>query len=235
MTARSDPHDTFGMLKPPKINVMGKLNDSLLSGSSGRTGRLVVANVAGTEILRVRPRKKTTPPSPKQLLIQNRMKKCYDFILPYKGYASVYFGYRQGMRSSYNQAITNLLNAFKLDYALMTISPDFPEIEFSRGNLLAAVPTGIDSATVGALSVEWYNNSGANPDRLADQLQLLYYEESHKSPVFLENLGERTDTTVTVPLPPYLSGKELHVWIAFRSQDGVESSISAYAGSVVIL
>lgn len=31
---------------------MEKLNDSLLSGSSGRTGRLVVANVDGTEILR---------------------------------------------------------------------------------------------------------------------------------------------------------------------------------------
>jgi len=29
---------------------MGKLNDSLLSGSSGQTGRLVVANIAGTEI-----------------------------------------------------------------------------------------------------------------------------------------------------------------------------------------
>lgn len=206
-----------------------------MSGSSGRTGRLVVANVAGTEILRVRPRKKTTPPSPKQFLIQERMKKCYDFILPYKGYASVYFGYRQGMRSSYNQAITNLLNAFKLDFALMTITPDFSEIQFSHGNLLAAVPTGIDSAAVGSLTVEWYNNAGGNPERLTDELQLLYYDESQKSPVFLENLGERTDTTLTVTLPPYMSGKEVHVWIAFRSQDGIESSVSAYAGSVVIL
>lgn len=214
---------------------MGKLNDSLLSGSSGRTGRLVVANVAGTEILRVRPRKKTTPPSPKQALIQERMKKCYDFLLPYKGYASVYFGYRQGMRSSYNQAITNLLNAFKLDFALMNITPLFPEIEFSLGNLLAAVPTGIESSVAGALTVDWYNNAGGNPDRLADQLQLLYYDESQKSPVFLENLGERTDTTVTVNVPPYMSGKEVHVWIAFRSQDGMEVSISAYAGSVLIL
>lgn len=97
---------------------MGKLNDSLLSGSSGRTGRLVVANVSGTEILRVRPRKRTGQPSAKQLLIQERMKQCYDFILPYKAFASLYFGYRTGMRSSYNQAITNLLNAFKLDFVL---------------------------------------------------------------------------------------------------------------------
>ena len=70
--------------KPLNIVIMGKLSDSLLSGSSGRTGRVVVANVAGTEILRVRPRKRTSPPTPKQVLIQKRMKDAYDFILSYK-------------------------------------------------------------------------------------------------------------------------------------------------------
>lgn len=218
-----------------KIIDMAKLNDSLLSGSTGRTGRLVVANVAGTEILRVRPRKKTTPPTPKQLLIQERMKQCYDFILPYKAYASLYFGHRQGMRSCYNLAITNLLNAFKLDFAQMTITPDFPNIEFSHGNLLAAIPTGLSSTTAATLSVEWYNNAAGNPDRLTDQLQVLYYDETQKSPVFLGNMAERTDTTLSVQVPPYMSGKQVHVWIAFLSQDALEASLSAYAGSVEIL
>lgn len=213
---------------------MGKLNDSLLSGSSGRTGRLVVANVDGTEILRVRPRKKTKTPSPKQLLIQERMKKCYDFILPYKGYASVYFGYRQGMRSCYNQAITNLLNAFKLDFALMTIVPAYPEVQFSNGNLLAPIPTGLSSAAAGTFTVEWYNNAAGDPDRLADQLQLLYFDETQKGPVFLGNMAERTDTTLTVSVPPYMSGRHVHVWIAFLSPDGIESSLSSYAGSIEI-
>lgn len=213
---------------------MAKLNDSLLSGSSGRTGRLVVANVAGTEILRVRPRKKTSAPSPKQSLIQERMKRCYDFILPYKGYASLYFGHRQGMRSCYNLAITNLLNAFKLDFNLMTITPDFPEIEFSHGNLLAAIPTGLSATAPATLSVEWYNNAAGDPDRLADQLQLLYYDETQKSPVFLSNMAERTDTTMTVNVPPYMSGRLVHVWMAFLSQDGMEASLSSYAGSIEI-
>lgn len=50
---------------------MSKLTDSLLSGSSGRVGRLVVANVSGVEILKHRPKKRTKPPTPKQSLIQN--------------------------------------------------------------------------------------------------------------------------------------------------------------------
>lgn len=42
---------------------MGKLYDSLLSGTSGRTGRIVVANVFGNEITRIRPKKRTSKPT----------------------------------------------------------------------------------------------------------------------------------------------------------------------------
>lgn len=214
---------------------MGKLNDSLLSGSSGRTGRLVVANVAGTEILRVRPKKRTSGPSPKQLLIQERMKQCYDFILPYKGFASSYFGTKQGMKSCYNQAITNLLNAYKLDFNLLTITPEYSEIQFARGNLLAPIPTGLASPAVGVFEVEWYNNAAGDTDREADQLQLLYLAAGEKSPIFIENMGERTDTTITVNVPPNLQGKMIYVWMAFRSQDMIQVSLSSYVGSVNVL
>ena len=42
---------------------MGKIYDSLLSGSSGRTGRVVIANINGHEISRIRPRKRTKTPT----------------------------------------------------------------------------------------------------------------------------------------------------------------------------
>ncbi|WP_394332924.1 DUF6266 family protein [Epilithonimonas mollis] len=47
-------------------------------------------------------------------------------------------------------------------------------------------------------------------------------------------MGERTDTTLTVSVPPYMSGRQIHVWIAFLSADGIESSLSSYAGSIEI-
>ena len=111
---------------------MGKLIDSLLSGSSGTIGRIVIANVSGNEILRARPRKRTKEGSLKQLLIQLRMKKSYDFMLPYKEFAKTNFGTRSGMKSPYNQAITNVLTAFKLDFILNVITPVYSEIEFAR-------------------------------------------------------------------------------------------------------
>lgn len=214
--------------------MMGKITDSLLSGSSGRTCRLVVANVSGTEILRARPRKRSGEASPKQALVQNRMRKCYDFISSYKSYAKKYFGKRIEMRSPYNQAMTNLLEAFKLDYVLNTIIPVFAEIEFARGNLLAAIPTALTAPVAGSFTVDWFDNSGGLPVRETDQLQLLYCAENEKKSVFLENSGERNDLTLSVPVAPNLQGKTLHVWIAFRSLDLEETSASAYVGSVVL-
>lgn len=213
---------------------MGKLQDSLLSGSSGRTGRLVVANFAGTEILRVRPRKRTGSPTPKQALVQNRMKLCYNFILPYKSYASKYFGNRSGMNSRYNQAITNIINAYKLDFTALTITPVFSEIDFSRENLLAPVPTALTSPVAGSFTVDWFDNSVADPDRQTDQLQVLYYADEELKPIFMENSAERQDATLSVAVPPNLVGKTVHVWIAFRDALFLEASGSSYVGTVLI-
>lgn len=213
---------------------MGKLNDSLLSGSSGRVGRLVVANVSGNEILRVRPRKSLKQPTAKQLLIQLRMKKSYDFLLPYKEFAKEYYGQRVGMKSPYNQAMTNVLNAFKLDYVLNVITPVYSEIEFARGALMGAVPTGLTSPLPLSMNLTWFENSGGEPIREADQVQLLFLADGDLKPVFMENVALRLDGTVDIPLPPNFQTKTLHVWLCFRSADLASVSLSAYAGTVVI-
>ncbi|MFC4164801.1 hypothetical protein ACFOWU_14130 [Epilithonimonas zeae] len=77
----------------------------------------MVANVSGNEISRIRPKKRSGQPTVKQLLIQNRMKKCALFMQSYRGYACKYFGTRTGMKSSYNLAMTNLMENFKINYA----------------------------------------------------------------------------------------------------------------------
>ncbi len=213
---------------------MGKLNDSLLSGSYGRTGRLVVANVAGTEILRIRPRKRTSSPSAKQLLVQARMKNCYDFISPYKAFASLHFGVKVGMRSCYSLAMTNLLDANKLDFTTMTITTVYSQVEFAKGPLLSAIPTGLSAPSAAAFTVDWYNNSAGSADREADQLQLLYFAEGETKPVFMENAAQRLDASLTVSVSPNLQGKTVHVWLAFRSVDLISVSVSAYVGSVLI-
>lgn len=213
---------------------MGKLNDSLLSGSNGRTGRLVVANVAGTEILRVRPRKRTAPPTAKQELVQTRMKRSYDFVSSYKTYAQSWFGNPIGMKSRFIQAMTNVLNAMKINFTTLTITFAYAEVEFSQGPLLAAVPVGLTAAAANTFTVDWFDNSEGNPAREADQLQLLYYAEDERKSVFLSNAATRLDGTYTASLAPNLSGKTVHVWMAFRGDEPLKVSNSAYVGSIAI-
>lgn len=213
---------------------MGKLSDSLLSGSYGRTGRLVVVNVGGTEILKHRPRKRAATTNSKQLLIQLRMKECYNFIANYKPYVSKYFGVRSGMKSPYNMAMSNLLLAFKLDYLTSQITPEYAEIAFSKGKLLQPIPTELSSATPNTITLHWFNNSGGKPLFETDRAQILYCAEGETKSVILENVATRLQGTFEIPLSPEWTGKTVHVWMAFLTADTLIPSNSAYAGSIVV-
>lgn len=211
---------------------MGKLYDSLLSGTSGRTGRIVVANVFGNEITRIRPKKRTSQPTAKQLLIQNRMKRCAEFMQSYRGYACKYFGIRSGMKSSYNLAIKNLMENFKISYADSTVKPDYSAISFSKGNLLAPIPLILSLTSEESLQFSWQDNSAGNTERQNDLAQILLTAESENQSYFVENAAKRSEGSYTVNLPHHFRNKTLHAWIAFRAADEQLASNSQYAGSI---
>ncbi len=210
---------------------MGKLYDSLLSGTSGRTGRIVVANVYGNEITRTRPRKRNTQPTTKQLLIQNRMKRCAEFMQSYKGYACKHFGSRSGMKSCYNLAMTNLMENFKIDYVASSITPDYPALAFSKGNLLATIPLSV-KLSGDKLDITWQDNSAGNAERENDLAQILIAAEGENLTFFMENAAKRLDASHAINLPVNFQGKTLHVWMAFRSDSGDMVSNSQYMGSL---
>ena len=185
---------------------MGKLYDSLLSGTSGRTGRIVVANVYGNEITRIRPRKHNSKPTAKQLLVQNRMKRCAEFMQSYRGYACRHFGNRSGMRSCYNLAMTNLMENFKIDYAHATITPFYAALAFSKGNLLSVVPLSI-KLTGDQMDITWQDNSAGNVERENDQLQVLIAAEGENLTFFIENAAARSERSYTAKPACQLPGK----------------------------
>lgn len=211
---------------------MGKLYDSLLSGTSGRTGRIVVANVYGNEITRIRPKKRTSQPTAKQLLIQNRMKRCASFMQSYRGYACKYYGNRTGMKSPYNLAMTNLMENFKINFTDNTITPDYPALFFSKGILLAPVPLSLDLPSANALEIVWQDNAAGNGERENDLAQILIAADGDDLSFFIENAAKRSDASYTVNLPVNFQAKKIHIWMAFCSENGESASNSQYAGSI---
>lgn len=213
---------------------MGKINDSLLGGTSGRTGRIVVANVYGNEITRIRPKRKTKKPTPNQELVQNRMKKCALFMASYKGFACKHYGIRMGMKSCYNLAMTNLMANFEIDNTAKTITPQYANLSFSKGSLLSPMPLSITSPAASAVEITWQDNSGTMVERATDLAQILIAVEGQDSTLFLENVTTRDQETYTANLLATLSGKTVHAWLAFRDTTETTVSNSVYLGSVLV-
>lgn len=212
---------------------MGKINDSLLSGTSGRTGRIVVANVFGNEISKVRPRKSTKKPSLKQYMIQQRMKKCAEFMTSYRSFACSHYGRRVGMASCYNLAMTNLLSNFVINYVNQSFNINYSAISFAKGNLLGIIGATFSMPSTDTLEINWQNNAGAISERENDWLQVLIGIENQPNTIFLENVAVRSRETYTAIIPPIQSGSTVHLWLSFRSEINNDVSNSLYAGSLV--
>lgn len=209
---------------------MARINDSLLAGASGRVGRLVVANLFGNDILKARPSKRTKSPTTKQVLIQNRMVLCADFMTPYRHFACNHFGKRIGMQSCYNLAMTNLMSNFLIDYTTGTISPQYAGIYFAKGSLLGIIGATASFDTDGNLNISWQNNAPANTDRETDLLQILVAQDANAKTMFVENAAERLTTTYTAIMPTLATGDKIHLWLAFRATDESNVCNSFYVG-----
>jgi len=213
---------------------MGKVTDSILGGTTGRTGRIVIANVFGTEISRIRPKKSDKPATPKQVLVKDRMKLSAMFISGYKSFASSYFGQRSGMRSRYNMAMTNIMNAYKIDFTALSINRVNEDIIFSKGDLPEVPLNSLTSATPSTFTVLWEDNSDGTDALATDLICILYCAEDEDRPKLLRGIATRADGTVTVTLLSKYAGKTIHVWLCLLNAEGKRVSISEYVGNVVV-
>lgn len=55
---------------------------------------------------------------------------------------------------------------FMIDYTKSSITPDYPALSFSRGNLLAPVPLSVNLPSAETLELTWQDNSAGNAERI---------------------------------------------------------------------
>lgn len=211
---------------------MGKVNDAILAGTSGRTGRVVIANVNGIEYTRIRPKKTAKMPTQKQLLIQQRMKLTTEFMGSYRAFACKHFGHRIGAKSSYNLAMTNVLDNFEINFETSEMTLHYPQLAFSKGKLPTFYLKELTKPEPLTVEVTWFDNSGTNPERATDLLQIVLVAQDEYESYFFEDLAPRNAGTFSLPIPNQLAEKTLHLYAAFKSTDEELVSNSAYIGSV---
>lgn len=212
---------------------MGKVGNSIISGTSGRTGRIVVANVNGVEISRIRPQKSNKPPTPTQQAQRDRFKFCVSFLSGYRQFAKKYFGTPSGLVTRYNQAFSNVMDAVSLNEKNQ-LEVDCEKIMFCKGNLLDIEPISFSSPDALAVEVEWNNNSEGDADRENDELVLVYYSDFEESTHLKVTSAKRSDKTYSFNVLPKYQNKEVHIWCAMKAADETMSSKSVYLGSLTI-
>lgn len=214
---------------------MGKINDSIISGTSGRTGRIVVANVNGYEISRIRPKKSSKPPTPKQNLVKDRFNKSILFVKSYREYAKQFYGQKLGLKSPYNAALSNVLTALECDMDTLTLIPHYDQIHFSKGNGLDPQPTAISSPAQFTIQIDWENNANGSSAE-EDLLMILLAEDNQLSAntLFFSTSTTRLEETKQITLLPRYQGKDMHVWIAFLDADNRFASNSIYIGEISV-
>ena len=214
---------------------MGKVHDSIISGTSGRTGRVVVANVNGYEISRIRPKKTSKTPSEKQVLIKDRFNKSVIFLQSYKEFAKNFFGHKVGLKSTYNAAMSNVMKAFKCDMDNLIIIPHYDEIQFAKGRGVDPLPTAISSPDPLTIQIDWINNA-TGTEAENDFLVVLMAEDNALSSgtIFLETSTTRDEETIQLNVLPRYQNKDLHIWIAFKDENNRFASNSVYIGQITV-
>lgn len=214
---------------------MGKLHNALLSGSTGRTGSVVVVKIDNIEIIRSRPKKSTKEISPKRKLTLLRMQWASKFVSVYTSFANQYFGERSGLKSRYNFAIKNVLDASILEYDTMSLRRNYAQIQFAKGPLAPIMVTSVTSNIASSVSIQWIDNSDDSKTLATDSINILYYTDTEDKPKFLQNIALRKDGKSDIPLLNKYQGLTLHLWICTSSDSSGKASDSEYLGTVKIL
>lgn len=214
---------------------MGKITDSLLSGTRGRTGRIVVSNIDGIEISRMRPRRTNRTSTPKQQVIKERFNFASRFIQGYKTLIKSYYGKRIGLKSPYNQAMSNLLQAIPCDMNLLEYTINYDKIQFTKGSLLEVQPLNVNSDDPLTVTINWINNATIEVNE-NDTLVVLYAEDGNdKSQTNLvQTTAKRKTSTYQLQLLPKFQGVSIHIWMSFISELKQEASNSIYLGQILV-
>ncbi len=180
---------------------MGSVTNSILSGTSGRTGRVVIANIHGVEVSRARPVMRSSSTEP-QTAHRELFRFAAAFLGLYKSFARLFFGKRKGLVTPYNQAQANVLENIQLAGDEVIIN--YSQVLISKGNLLEMIPESISSSFV--------------------------YMPSRRDGQFFSGVAARQAGSATVNMLPFYAGEEVHVWATFTDEAATAACNSRYMG-----
>ena len=213
---------------------MGKYNQGILGAFSGKVGNVVGSSINGVDYMRSLPRKSTKTPTLPQLMQRAKFALMADFLRPLGAVVKVGFQSRKKGLTPYNAA-----SSYNLEHAITGTYPnfvvDYPEVIFSKGNLLVVTDPEIATTVAAELEINWVNDAPVSGTGGTDKATIVVYNPLQDKFAIAPGAAARSAETYTLELPADFSGDTVHVWISFVSADGKKVSDSSYIGSISVL
>ena len=213
---------------------MGKINQRILGGVSGKVGNVIGSSWKGIDYLRIMPQSVADPKTPAQLNQRLKFALVEGFVQPMSQFVRIGFKAYAIKMSGFNAAI-----AYNIRNAVGFIQPayvlNYPNALVSRGTLeIAATPSTVASAGE-IVTFNWLNPTGAGNASDTDTALVLLYNESKKQCVYLGDVATRADLTQAISVPASWDGDLIHCYLSFMSETNGTVSNSGYAGAVTVL
>ncbi len=212
---------------------MGKLNNGILGGFSGKVGPVVGVYNKNTYYMRSLPAKRTTF-TEAELLNQAKFKLVQDYLRPikellivgFKNYFTKTGGYRAAIAYTRKHALANDEHGFHINPALFKIS---------GGDLAPAVNPRVSLENQSTLLFQWEQAAADSNAHSADQLLvLLYHQESFLAYYQIYATAFRHQGTYSLEVPPELKEKDIDIYMGFVAANGLKQSDSQYLGRIAL-
>ncbi|WP_410877739.1 DUF6266 family protein [Myroides sp. DW712] len=207
---------------------MGKMNNGLTGGFSGKVGTLVGSNVKGQSIIRNAPKKSSKKPTAGQLSHRQKFKLVSNFLRPLNGLIKRYFGSAQELKSNVNVAL-----GYHLQEAVNQVEEGFvvnlSKVVISKGILQTIF---VDTVTIvnKELTITWSANLVFGSVNKADVLTVVIYQKATQSMFILEQVAARGAGECKVQLPASFEDTGYGIWVFLTDVDRVECSTSVFLG-----
>lgn len=207
-------------------------HSGILKELSGKVHNVVGSNWNGIQYVRgVSGIKRKRSGTPRQEIQRARFGLATSFFRPFNSFIPLTFEPVAG-QSARNVAMSNIVNN-----AVTGVYPDFTidygKVLVAQGKLETPKNATVSSPEPGKLVFTWDHNLVAHKDFASNNAILVAYEPVDGTVIQTLFGGVRQTGTGMLSVD-YFSGKDVHVWMAFRTELENSVSRSVYLGVITV-
>jgi len=211
---------------------MGTVKKGILGGFSGKVGSVVGSNWKGISYLRTLPVKVKDPRTLPQKSHRAKFTFTIHFLQPMTNFLRTGWKLYAKRQSPFNAAVSyTFANAITGEYPDYEIDPT--KLLLSRGALTVAGNASV-RYTERNVQFQWKDNTGAGSAKATDKALIVIVNIAKNQAVTITAGSARRDCVQNVNVPAEWLGDEVHTYMGFISENGMEVADSVYLGGIII-